>query len=171
MKYSKTAHINLIYEIANGVTALTSDKQYLELGIAKARCFNKVSPLFNFSVAVDIEPKANTYIKSNSDNAFHNCPNEIFFKTNKDMFDLIFIDANHRFEYVQKDFVESEKVLNENGIIIIHDTWPPDEDSNKHCYDSWKMQDMDHDDFELINLPFFYGLLMFKRHERKPWWV
>lgn len=40
-------------------------------------------------------------------------------------FDCIFIDADHQYRSVQKDFLLAEKVLEDNGIIILHDikTW------------------------------------------------
>ena len=36
-------------------------------------------------------------------------------------FDCIFIDADHEYESVQKDFLLAEKALEDNGIIILHD--------------------------------------------------
>ena len=41
-----------------------------------------------------------------------------FFKTNKRMYDLIIIDANHQFKYVYSDIIYSIKFLNKGGIII-----------------------------------------------------
>ena len=47
-----------------------------------------------------------------------------FFKQNKSTFDLIFIDGLHVYEQVLKDIENSLKVLNDNGVILIHDCLP-----------------------------------------------
>ena len=36
-------------------------------------------------------------------------------------FDLIFIDANHEYEYVKKDFKNYKQFIKKNGLIIFHD--------------------------------------------------
>jgi len=41
-------------------------------------------------------------------------------------FDLIFIDAYHEFRQCIRDFENSLKFLNKNGVIVIHDVWPFD---------------------------------------------
>jgi hypothetical protein len=48
-----------------------------------------------------------------------------FFIQNKEMFDIIFIDGHHDSEYVCRDFNNSLKILNPNGVIIAHDCYPP----------------------------------------------
>ncbi len=44
-----------------------------------------------------------------------------FFKTNNKKFDVIYIDGYHKGSQVYKDFKNSWKVLNENGVIIFDD--------------------------------------------------
>ena len=44
-----------------------------------------------------------------------------FFSKNKDKFDVIYIDGYHKGSQVYKDFKNSWKVLNENGVIIFDD--------------------------------------------------
>jgi hypothetical protein len=41
-------------------------------------------------------------------------------------YDLIFIDANHTYEYVKKDFNNYKEFLNDNGVIAFHDIDCPD---------------------------------------------
>ena len=57
------------------------------------------------------------FIKNTSENAFHD-----FFIRQDIKIDLLFIDGNHSYEGVKKDFELYSKILNDNGIIIIHDT-------------------------------------------------
>lgn len=39
--------------------------------------------------------------------------------------DLIFMDSNHEPDYVEKEFKTCERVIKQNGIIAMHDTWLP----------------------------------------------
>lgn len=57
------------------------------------------------------------FIKETSENAFHN-----FFVLEDIKIDLLFIDGNHTYEGVKKDFDLYNKILSQNGIIILHDT-------------------------------------------------
>jgi hypothetical protein len=57
------------------------------------------------------------FIKETSENAYYN-----FFIRQDIKIDLLFIDGDHSYEGVKKDFELYSKILNDNGIIIIHDT-------------------------------------------------
>lgn len=57
------------------------------------------------------------FIKDTSENAYYN-----FFVLQDIKIDLLFIDADHTYEGVKKDFDLYSKLLSENGLIIIHDT-------------------------------------------------
>ena len=47
-----------------------------------------------------------------------------FFCTNQKKFDCIFIDGLHTYEQAKKDVINSINVLNENGMIFLHDCLP-----------------------------------------------
>lgn len=57
------------------------------------------------------------FIKETSENAFYN-----FFIPQDIKIDLLFIDGDHTYEGVKKDFDLYSTILSKNGIIIIHDT-------------------------------------------------
>ncbi len=57
------------------------------------------------------------FIKSTSEDAFYN-----FFVLQDIKIDVLFIDGDHSYEGVKKDFDLYSTILSENGIIIIHDT-------------------------------------------------
>lgn len=86
-------------------------KNYLEIGCDKNQSFSKIK--INNKVGVD--PISGGTIRKTSDN---------FFKTNKDKFDIIFIDGLHHYEQVIKDVNNSLEILNDNGHILIHDCLP-----------------------------------------------
>ncbi len=41
--------------------------------------------------------------------------------------DILWIDGNHEYDFVRKDFMLWEPYLKKNGIIAFHDTWNPDD--------------------------------------------
>jgi len=43
----------------------------------------------------------------------------------KEYFDLIFIDGAHLFDYTLVDFFYADKLLSSNGYVILHDLWMP----------------------------------------------
>jgi hypothetical protein len=57
------------------------------------------------------------FIKETSENAFYN-----FFVRQDIKIDLLFIDGDHSYKGVKKDFELYSTILSDNGIIIIHDT-------------------------------------------------
>jgi hypothetical protein len=57
------------------------------------------------------------FIKSTSVDAYHD-----FFARQDIKIDLLFIDGDHSYEGVKKDFELYSKILSDNGIIMIHDT-------------------------------------------------
>jgi len=57
------------------------------------------------------------FIKDTSENAYHN-----FFVLQDIKIDVLFIDGDHSYKGVKKDFELYSQILSPNGIIIIHDT-------------------------------------------------
>lgn len=57
------------------------------------------------------------FIKSTSEEAYYD-----FFVRQNIKIDVLFIDGDHSYEGVKKDFELYSKLLSDNGIIIIHDT-------------------------------------------------
>jgi len=123
-------HSGIIYNIAM-TTGCTS---YLELGLYKGNTINRISTVVEYCVGVDIVPVdiAGKFFLGTTDD---------FFKSNTDTFDIIFIDADHRFESVKKDFNNALNILNKYGLILIHDTDPISLEyiSDGYCGDSYKI--------------------------------
>lgn len=55
---------------------------------------------------------------------------------------IAFIDGDHNYEQVKKDFDNTWKILVENGVIFLHDTYPPDEamTSEHRCGTVYKLR-------------------------------
>lgn len=93
-------------------------KSYLEIGVHDKRNFNQI--ICDQKISVD--PK-----KSSPGYYDFNITSDEFFEKNTQKFDVIFIDGLHTAEQVEKDIDNSLKILNVNGVVVIHDTNPPTE--------------------------------------------
>lgn len=136
LQYKKTEHY---YNIIKWLVKLTNCQSYLELGVEYGTNIIEIKNIVKICVGVDIN--AVNIPKDNLE--FYQMTTDDFFKQNNKKFDIIFIDANHNFEQVKKDFDNSLSILNKFGVIILHDTDPINEDllSENHCHDSYKIID------------------------------
>jgi hypothetical protein len=106
-------------EIINSLIQKNNYKNYLEIGIGDGGNFNSIE--CETKISVDPDPECfqiNATFKITSDE---------FFRDNKQNFDIIFIDGLHTFEQTYIDIKNALNCLNENGIVIAHDTLPPTE--------------------------------------------
>lgn len=95
-------------------------KSYLEIGIGSGQNFTNV--IAGIKIGVDPAP---LFFKG----VFQMTSDDFFaVDTNKQKYDLIFIDGDHTAEQVEKDFNNSLARLNENGFIMIHDCLPENEE-------------------------------------------
>ena len=103
-------------EIINNLIRWKKYKSYLEVGVENLDLnFNHI--VITEKECVDINPAANATYTMSSDE---------FFKTISPdkKYDLIFIDAMHNEEFVDRDITNSLKHLNEGGVICVHDVIP-----------------------------------------------
>ena len=104
-------------ELINRLINTHGLNSYLEIGMQKAaNNFNKIEA--KVKVSVDPDPKAE---------ATHQCTSDVFFDWDNRKFDIIFIDGDHTAKQVEKDIINSMRVLNPNGFIVLHDCNPPTE--------------------------------------------
>ena len=99
------------FDIINKIIKKKKFESYLEIGCQSDVNFSKI--IIKNKIGVD--PQSGGTHRMTSDD---------FFKQNKSKFDLIFIDGLHVYEQVLKDIENSLKVLNDNGVILIHDCLP-----------------------------------------------
>ncbi|MGC1633554.1 MAG: class I SAM-dependent methyltransferase [Gelidibacter sp.] len=124
-------------QIINYFISLIDAQYYLEVGVRDPRKnFNRIQCENKFSVDPGVEFEDNPVdFKMTSD---------VFFKKLKDnelkiksdiKFDVIFIDGLHLSNQVERDILNSLDLLNENGVIILHDCNPPSEFHQREQYD------------------------------------
>lgn len=98
-------------EIIQNIINSRKYKKYLEIGCDKNQIFSNI--LIDFKIGVD--PVQGGNVRKTSDD---------FFKNNFENFDIVFIDGLHQYDQVNKDIANSLKVLNDGGIILLHDCMP-----------------------------------------------
>src|ERR1700744_75660 len=90
-------------------------KRYLQIGI------NKMDSHFNQVIC-----ESKTCVESGPDKESIDAAKN-FFANNQRRFGLVFIDGYHTEKWVMKEIKQAFDVLEEGGIIILHDCMPPDE--------------------------------------------
>lgn len=144
IKYKKTEHyINFIIWLVK----LTNCQSYLELGSETSQ---EIKKIVKTCVCVDD-------INNNKIENLYQMTTDDFFKTNTEKFDIVFIDKNHNYKQARIDFDNSLNILNEYGIIIIHDTDPITKELLKtnYCDDCYKIIDYieSQENLNIITLP------------------
>jgi len=156
-------------------------KNYLELGLAGGHQFDKVSkncPNLETMVAVDIRTSDWTIFNPLPTNPrmkiYNGTKTDDFFANNvKDhKFDVAFIDACHNYDQVMRDFNNVLNVIEEDGIIFMHDTYPPNQSHTTEgaCSDAYKAYMDICDNYrkvcECVNVPIFCGLNIVRKINR-----
>jgi len=144
-------------------------KSYLEIGMGcgtnhrSIRCEHKVS--------VDPIPTQPVSFAITSDD---------FFKQNKEIFDVIFVDGLHWSEQVYKDIINGLSVLSVGGIIVCHDMNPPDENYqlypqpptqsnwNGDCWKAWVMLRGERSDLDMCVVDTDWGCGIITRGNQTP---
>lgn len=144
----------LIMNTLNGI----EDKSYLELGVFKNYNFNAIKSNNKFSV--DLNGRA--LFTGTTDDYFDSIDE------NK-KFDIIFIDANHDYDYVLRDFNNAIDHCNE--WILIHDMIPNnlEETRSDRCSDSYKLlyYFLKETNFNVYPMDENYGLTLIKMPAEK----
>ena len=112
--------------IINHLITKNNFKNYLEIGVRDLRNFKEIN--IQNKIGIDPHPlKRNQFIITKDSDSF--------FKNNKKIFDIIFIDGLHLEYQVDKDIKNSLKFLSTNGCIIMHDCNPPTEFHQRKVYE------------------------------------
>lgn len=148
--------------IADIINQIPDMKSYLELGVGNGRNFEAV------------ECRSKTSVDVNGRATFTGTTDDFFAQlTLRKKFDVVFIDANHDFEYILRDFNSS--IEHCRKWILIHDMIPPSEKYTAHrfCSDSyrllwwlWERHDIEHGKYTSYTMNDHYGLTFVKMPAR-----
>lgn len=156
MTYSPFA--NTIHKIVNDLYA-NQDIKYLELGLNCGTNFNSLLLKNKKSVDIKASKVTPTYLMST----------DSFFAQNQDIFDMIYVDADHAYEQVIRDYNNSVDVISNNGLIFLHDLYPPDEahTASNLCDNSFKILNyFIENNFDIIVNLDDYGACAVFNHEK-----
>jgi SAM-dependent methyltransferase len=103
-------------DIINHLAMKINAKSYLEIGVYDGSNIKSI----NIPKKVGVDPDENSP-------ATHHLPSDVFFSSNQEKFDLIFVDGLHHADQVERDVSNALKFLNEGGVIVCHDSNPPTE--------------------------------------------
>lgn len=101
-------------DLINSVARKINAKKYLEIGCSTDVNFINIDVPYK----VGVDPVAG---------GTHRMTSDEYFTSYDETFDLIFVDGLHHAEQVVTDVHNSIKVLNEGGVIIMHDCLPTSE--------------------------------------------
>lgn len=144
-------------------------KKYLEIGVN-----TPAQPGFNFTsietpIKHGVDPAVDTTFKMTSD---------VFFEDHIPMkYDIVFVDGLHVFDQAYRDIVNSLTWLEDNGSIVVHDTNPtteitqrPERASNVWHGDVWKAilkLRTEHPDIEIYTIDADEGCAIIKKGTQK----
>jgi len=104
-------------------------KIYLEIGTNFGNTFNNI----NCDKMIAVEPKISNMeygeIKTlrNENYAFYRMTSDDFFNKFNESVDIVFIDGLHEYMQALRDVINSLKIINHGGIVLVHDVDPKDE--------------------------------------------
>lgn len=107
-------------------------KTYLEIGLDDGYNFKRIECESKESVDPYFQDDHSKYdLTFNDDLPYeiksmltYRMTSDDFFKQNTKTYDIIFIDGLHTEEQVGRDIINSIKILNDNGLIVVHDCLP-----------------------------------------------
>ena len=103
----KPSRIKIIQDIINR----KNYNSFLEIGSYRNELFDNIT----CKKKIGVDPYSGGNVRKTSDD---------FFLTNTKNFDIIFIDGLHEYNQVKKDIKNSLKILNPNGVVMLHDCLP-----------------------------------------------
>jgi hypothetical protein len=123
------------WDIINHLIVKNNYRSYLEIGYYKGwsfenvQCLNKTSvdPYPCRTIQQEEAPYGAVLFHDNKTNEqIHKLKSDDYFDKFGTRFDIVFIDGLHEAEQVYRDIVNARRVLNDKGIIVLHDCNPPE---------------------------------------------
>lgn len=157
-------HMTLIEHMAQWM----KPERYLEIGVLNGESLRRVQNHAAECYGVDVAFGRRDF---NDNVKLYQMPSDDFFAAlgPNIKFDMIFIDGLHERSQVYKDFINSKDRIIEDGLIIMHDTYPMDAEMTQpwFCHDAWQAAQQIkiefRNDFEMITLPFNPGISILKK--------
>ncbi len=165
-------HLDFVVQMVR----LLKPRNYLEVGVYHAGLFNRVLPHVERATAIDLNIESKKFIARSSKVNFIHADSKFFWESyTGDKFDFIFIDGNHSKESVRSDFEGAISLLEWEGILMLHDTYPADLEATSidRCDDGYlaiQELSLDKTNYEFVTIPVHPGItIVRKRRKQVPW--
>ncbi|WP_311266861.1 methyltransferase domain-containing protein [Sphingobium sp. WCS2017Hpa-17] len=121
----QTRGVRPYLEVLRDLHALKQPQSYLEIGVRKGASLALAKCK---AIAIDPDPHPSFRVDEGHVD-FHRCTSDDFFFFHRNLVeprsvDFAFIDGMHLAEYVLRDFMNVERLMSPNGIIVIDDVLP-----------------------------------------------
>jgi predicted O-methyltransferase YrrM len=166
----KSWHSELITTLAREL----APKRYLEVGVYRGETIRGVSGFAKECVGIDIDPMAAHSISNLRNVTSFTGSLQQYVNTGEvSLFELIFIDADHSRESVISDFNSAKELISDNGVILLHDTWPKSFEFTdpKLCGDAYlavSQLRVENQDWSFVTLPIHPGLTLCQKNDATP---
>lgn len=165
----------------DSITEVTRPKLALEIGIAEGRVTRILSRNCSEVIAIDVDEAACSRVSNLSNVRASLGDSESILKqlaAKQTLADFVFIDGDHRIESVMNDFRLALGMLSEEGVILLHDTFPRSRDyvsvKNEWCSNSYLAPERIRTEYptvSVITMPVHPGLTLVQRNIRQPAWI
>lgn len=114
------------YDVLNFIASKIGAKRYLEIGVSDGESMRHVNVQEKWGIDPFPHPEgvkaATVFVPQTSDHFFEHIAQ------NSGLFDLVFIDGDHRAEQIYREVRSAMKFLSPNGVICLHDCNPHTEE-------------------------------------------
>lgn len=167
-------HEDFIVQMAS----LVRPKVYVELGIYHCALFNRLIPIAEQLIGVDINADAGNFMMKSTNAQFFNGNTQEFAKeleNNPLQINMLFIDADHSKQAVMQDFKDFFPFVAPHGIILLHDTHPGNEYliQPEWCgtaYQAVEELSKEKDSYEMMTIPISPGLTLCRKRQAQLSW-
>lgn len=151
-------------DLVAAVAAFLKPDRYLELGCLVGSTLRKVAPFCRLAIGVD--RAADRAAEGNL--VIERADTVEFMETlPADSVELVFLDSSHEYAHSLRELVQIERILVENGVLLMHDTYPPSSSQERpgYCGDVWRLAaELDsRPGWQAMTLPAQYGLTLARK--------
>jgi len=155
-------------------------KVYMELGLYRCELFNRIIPYAETLIGLDSVPEVGNYMRKSRKTKFVGMLTDEYakeFAKNPLSIDLLFIDADHSETCVKKDFDAFFPFVSDQGMILLHDGYPKNEEqiAPGYCGDGYKAiekltKKAAEAGFEMMTIPVHPGLTLCRKRSKHLGW-
>jgi predicted O-methyltransferase YrrM len=157
-------------------------KLSIEVGVSKGEATAAFSEFSEKVIAIDMDTDSKKYISRLKNVHFMNLDSwsalEQLKNSHVSKVDFCFIDGNHVADVVFGDFERAYVLMSEQGLILLHDTYPKSEEfvssKNEWCGSAYLVPEMirqKYPELDLITIPSHPGITIVQKRISRPQWM